>query len=83
MSLFKLKPNHAPVKAYYATLEKFAQGRFDNEGNIRRAFEELLAKCARPYEWLVVSEYQITRSGKSPLRIDGALLDAFNLPRGY
>jgi hypothetical protein len=83
MSQFKLKPNHAPVKAYYQTLEKFAQGQFDNEGNIRRAFEELLTKCARPFEWFLVPEYQITRTGKSPLRVDAALLDAFNLPRAY
>jgi predicted helicase len=83
MSNFKLKPTHAPVKAYYETLEKCARGKFDNEGNIRRAFEGLLEKCARPFEWLVVAEYQIPRSGKSPLRVDAAVLDAFNLPRGY
>jgi len=83
MSAFKLKPTHAPVKAYYETLEKCARGKFDNEGNIRRAFEGLLEKCARPFEWFVVGEYQIPRSGKSPLRVDAAVLDAFNLPRGY
>jgi hypothetical protein len=83
MSTFKLKPTHAPVKTYYETLERFGRGRFDNEGNIRRAFESLLEKCARPFEWLVVPEYQIPRTGKSPLRVDAAVLDAFNLPRGY
>jgi predicted helicase len=83
MSTFKLKSTHAPVKAYYETLEKCAAGRFDNEGNIRRAFESLLEKCARPFERFVVGEYQIVRSGKSPLRVDAAVLDAFNLPRGY
>jgi predicted helicase len=83
MSNFKLKPTHAPVKAYYQTLGKLGQGNFDNEGNIRRAFESLLEKCARSFEWFVVAEYQITRPGKSPLRVDAAVLDAFNLPRGY
>jgi len=83
MNPFKLKPTHAPVKAYYETLEKFGRGKFDNEGNIRRAFEGLLEKCARPFEWLLVAEYQIVRTGKSPLRADAAVLDAFNLPRGY
>jgi hypothetical protein len=29
MSNFKLKPTHAPVKAYYETLEKFGRGKFD------------------------------------------------------
>ena len=35
-----------------------------------------LGKCARPYEWFVVSEYQIARSGKSPLRVDAAVASA-------
>jgi predicted helicase len=83
MSNFRLKATHAPVKGYYETLEKCARGKFDNEGNIRRAFEGLLEKCARPFDWFVVGEYQIARSGKSPLRVDAAVLDAFNLPRGY
>jgi predicted helicase len=83
MSNFKLKATHAPVKAYYETLAKFGRARQENEGNIRRAFEGLLEKCARPFEWFVVGEYQIARSGKSPLRVDAAILDAFNLPRGY
>ena len=83
MSNFKLKATHAPVKDYYATLEKFGRGKFDNEGNIRRAFESLLEKCSRPFEWFVVSEYPISRTGKSPLKVDAAILDAFNLPRGY
>ena len=83
MSTLKLKPTHAPVKAYYEALEKFGRGKFDNEGNIRGAFEDLLKKCARQFDWLLVPEYQIKRKGQNPIRIDGALLDAFNLPRGY
>jgi hypothetical protein len=42
-----------------------------------------LEKCARPFDWFVVGEYQITRTGKGPLRVDAAMVDAFNLPRGY
>lgn len=83
MNTFKMKPNHAPVKAYYETLRRLANGKFENEGNIRRAFESLLEKCARPYEWYVVGEYPITRTGKNPLKVDAAILDAFNIPRGY
>lgn len=83
MSILNLKPANAPVRAYYATLQKFAKGRFDNEGNIRGAFEDLLKKCARQYDWTLVPEYQVIRKGQSPIRIDAALLDAFNLPRGY
>ncbi|HUV95949.1 MAG TPA: N-6 DNA methylase [Acidobacteriaceae bacterium] len=83
MSTLKLKPTHAPVKAYYTALENFGRGKFDNEGNIRGALEDLLKKCARQFDWLLVPEYQIKRKSQNPIRIDGALLDAFNLPRGY
>jgi hypothetical protein len=83
MSNFKLKPTHAPVKNYYATLARFAQGRFDNEGNIRGAFEDLLKNCARQFDWTLVPEYAIPRTGRNPLKVDAAILDAFNLPRGY
>ena len=47
MSSLNLKPTHAPVKNYYATLQRFARGHFDKEGNIRGAFEDLL-KTLRP-----------------------------------
>jgi hypothetical protein len=48
MTQFNLKPTHAPIKLYYETLEKFGRTKFDNEGNIRGAFEDLLKKCASP-----------------------------------
>jgi hypothetical protein len=83
MSSFNLKPTHAPVKKYYATLQRFARGHFDKEGNIRGAFEDLLKHCARQYDWTLVPEYSIPRKDRNPLSVDGALLDAFNLPRGY
>ncbi|MGD0481811.1 MAG: hypothetical protein ABSA42_16680 [Terracidiphilus sp.] len=82
MSSFNLKPTHAPVKKYYATLQRFARGHFDKEGNIRGAFEDLLKHCARQYDWTLVPEYSIPRKDRHPLSVDGALLDAFNLPRG-
>jgi hypothetical protein len=83
MTQLNLKPTHAPVKAYYETLEKFGRAHFDNEGNIRSAFEDLLKKCARQFEWTLVPEYPLTRTGRSPLRVDAGLIDAFNLPRAY
>ncbi len=83
MSSLNLKPTHAPVKKYYATLQRFARGHFDKEGNIRGAFEDLLKHCARQYDWTLVPEYSIPRKDRHPLSVDGALLDAFNLPRGY
>jgi hypothetical protein len=78
-----LKPVSAPVSAYYESLRRFSTGHFENEGNIRGAFEDLLKKCARQFDWTVVPEYKVTRKGQNPIRIDAALLDSFNLPRGY
>ncbi len=83
MTSLSLKPSHAPVKAYYEALERFGRGNFDNEGNIRGAFERLLEKCAHQFNWTVVPEYQIARKGQHPVRVDAALIDEFNLPRGY
>lgn len=83
MNSLNLKPSHAPVKKYYTTLETFAKGHFDNEGNIRGAFEDLLKHYARQCDWTVVPEYPIPRKNGHPLSVDAAVLDAFNLPRGY
>ena len=46
MSLFPLKPTHAPVKAYYAPLAQFHLHGHTNEGNTRSAFADLLKRCA-------------------------------------
>jgi hypothetical protein len=83
MSNFRLKATHKPVKDYYETLERAGQAKFDNEGNVRRAFEALLEKCARGYDWTVMAEYPISRAGRNPAKVDAAVLDAFNIPRGY
>lgn len=83
MGPLNLKPASAAIKAYYAALKTFSDGGFVNEGNVRGAFEDLLKKCARHYEWNVIPEYRQTRKGKNPISIDAALLDVFNLPRGF
>jgi hypothetical protein len=83
MSTLNLKPTHAPVKAYYEALERFGRGNFDNEGNIRGAFERLLEKCAHQFNWTIVPEYKIARKGQHPAFVDAAAVDEFNLPRAY
>jgi hypothetical protein len=83
MATLNLKPTHAPVKAYYEALQGLGRGNFDNEGNIRSAFERLLEKCVHQFDWTVVPEYPIARKGQHPIRADAGLIDAFNLPRGY
>ena len=82
MSLFPLKPTHAPVKAYYAALDQFLKLGHTTEGNTRSAFADLLKKCASPYKWHLVEEFPFKGTGKQPLRADGALIDELTLQHG-
>jgi predicted helicase len=82
MSLFPLKPTHKPVIAYYAALAQFHQHGHKTEGNTRSAFADLLKKCASPYDWHLVEEYQFKGTNKQPLRADGALVDELTLVHG-
>ncbi len=82
MSLFPLKPTHAPVKAYYAALAQFHLHGHKTESNTRSAFAGLLKKCASPYDWHLVEEYQFKGTAKQPLRADGALVDSLTLVHG-
>jgi hypothetical protein len=82
MSLFPLKPTHAPVKAYYAALAQFHLHGHDTEGNTRSAFADLLKKCCHPYAWHLVEEYQFKGTAKQSLRADGALIDDLTLQHG-
>jgi predicted helicase len=82
MSLFPLKPTHKPVLAYYAALAQFQQHGHTTEGNTRSAFADLLKKCASPYDWHLVEEYQFKGTNKQPLRADGALVDSLTLVHG-
>src|SRR5271170_328426 len=81
--MFNLKPTHAPVKAYYQTLEKFGKAHFDNEGQIRHAFEELLRVCARKLDWTVVPEYQIKLKNSRTGRVDAAIISSLQTKKGY
>jgi predicted helicase len=82
MSLFPLKSKSTYVKAYYAALDQFHRHRHTTEGNTRSAFADLLKKCASPYDWHLVEEYQFKGTNKQPLRADGALVDELTLVHG-
>jgi hypothetical protein len=82
MSLFPLKPTHAPVKNYYAALAQFHLHGHTTEGNTRSAFADLLKRCATLYGWHLVEEYQFKGTGKQSLRADGALVDDLTLVHG-
>ncbi len=70
------------LEAYQRSLAGFEQRGVTHESAVRSAFQVLLDDCARPHGWKLVPEYPILRQGRRPLRVDGALLDEFNLWHG-
>ncbi len=82
MSLFTLKPTHAPVKNYYAALAQFQLHGHTTEGNTRSAFADLLKKCCHPYGWHLVEEFPFKGKASQSLRADGALIDDLTVQHG-
>jgi hypothetical protein len=78
-----LKPSHKLVRSYYETLGNYGQLNIDHEMAVRSAFQALLRGCGRQFEWTLIPEYQFHPAKLSAVRVDGALLDTFRLPRGY
>ena len=83
MQPLNLKPTHKLVKNYYQALGQFGQLNIDHEMAVRDAFQDLLKGCGQKFHWTLVPEYSFSRPKQNPIRIDGALLDTFRLPRGY
>ena len=82
MQQLNLKPNHAPVRAYYKALGQYGQLHFDHEMAVRSAFQNLLEKCGSQFSWTLIAEYPLPRPKAAPLKVDGALVDEFRLKRG-
>jgi hypothetical protein len=78
-----LKPTQKPVQNYYSALRQFEHLGVRHETAVRSAFQNLLSHCARQYAWTLVPEWEIRRSHKMPLRVDGALVDDFRLTHGF
>jgi len=83
MPSLSLKPSHKPIKVYYEVLAEYAKKGVAHEGAVSTAFQDLLVSCGRQFQWTLIPQYAIKRSKKQPIRMDGALLDSFNLPRAY
>ncbi|MBD2176369.1 N-6 DNA methylase [Pseudanabaena sp. FACHB-1998] len=83
MPSLSLKPSHKPIKNYYEVLEQYSKLGIVHEGAVSSAFQNLLDSCARQFQWTLIPQYAIKRSKKQPIRIDGALVDSYNLPRAY
>ena len=83
MQKLNLKPTHKPVEEYYRALQQFKSLRVKHEGAVRSAFQDLLAACARQFNWTLVPEWPVKRAARHALRVDGALVDEFRLTHGY
>jgi len=83
MHKLNLKANHKPVLAYYDALGKFHHLGISHETAVRSAFQSLLETCCRQFSWTLVPEWEIKRPKQRPVRVDGALVDAFRLAHGY
>ncbi|MFL6275233.1 MAG: type ISP restriction/modification enzyme [Blastocatellia bacterium] len=83
MHKLSLKANHKPVLAYYEALGKFQHLGISHETAVRSAFQTLLEACCRQFSWTLVPEWEIKRPKLRPVRVDGALVDAFRLAHGY
>jgi len=78
-----IKPNHKPIKEYYAELASFEKHGHSNEMTVRNAFQDLLQTYTKKIGWQFIEEYTIKRKDRKNASVDGALLDQFSLPRGF
>lgn len=53
-----------------------------HEGAVSPAFAALLRHCARQFDWTLLEQHSVKRNAH-PIRVDGALVDAFKLVHGY
>ena len=82
MSTLNLKSNHQAVKDYYDALNELNALEASHEGAVSPAFAALLRHCARQFDWTLLEQLSVKRNGH-PIRVDGALVDAFKLVHGY
>ena len=83
MQKLNLKSSHRPVLNYYEALGQFRQLGVSHETAVRSAFQSLLESCCRQFSWTLVPEWEIKRPKQRPVRVDGAMVDAFRLAHGY
>jgi hypothetical protein len=82
MPQLNLKPTHKLITNYYKALAESGQLSLLHEGAVAPHFAVLLRACAAPLGWTLQEQYPLPRPGQHPIRLDGALLDAFSLRHG-
>lgn len=82
-TVLRLKPAHKAIRAFYQELSTMQQAGAHHEGAVAPAFATLLRHCASQLPGLkLVEQYSIKRDSRQPLRVDGAILDRFELRLG-
>jgi len=82
MGTLNLKPTHKAIQKYYEAIRNLSALGTSHEGAVSPAFAALLRHCAHQFDWTLLEEYSVKRNGH-PIRVDGALVDAFKLVHGY
>ena len=83
MPTLNIKPTHKPIKNYYTELKAYAKIGAEHEGAVRTAFQNLLQHYCRQLNLILVCEKTRYTRKKSRIRIDGEIVDAFDLPHGH
>ena len=78
-----IKPTHKPIKNYYVELEEYAKVGAEHEGAVRTAFQNLLQHYCRQADLILVCEKTRYTKTNRRIRLDGEVVDAFDLPHGH
>ena len=83
MTTLIISPEDSAIHEYYQRLKEAKQTQnASHEGNVRRAFGNLLEATAKPKDLRLITEQSVRQSGKL-VRFDGVLRDKYNLPHGH
>ena len=77
-----IRPDHKPIREYYAALKAYSGQHVTHEGAVETAFSRLLADTAKPHGWLLIPKLSM-KVGTKSIAPDGTLRDDFNLKHGY
>ena len=83
MPTLNIKPTHKPIKNYYAELQEYARVGAEHEGAVRIAFQNLLQHYCRQVGLILVCEKTRYTKMNRRIRLDGEVVDAFDLPHGH
>ena len=83
MPILNIKPTHKPIKNYYTELKAYAKIGVEHEGSVRTAFQNLLQHYCRQVGLILVCEKTRYTPEKRRIRIDGEVVDAYDLPHGH